>query len=60
MSDYYKAKIGLFLGSFNPFHVGHLELVKESFNRGMSEVWVIPAMSNPWKNERPIGIEHGF
>ena len=46
--------IGLFLGSFDPPHIGHVWAANYSLNNGMDEVWVIPAWENPWKqNQTP-------
>lgn len=50
-------KIALYLGSFNPFHNGHLEVVKialEDF--GMDKVIIVPTMQNPWKEEKVLDI----
>ena len=46
--------IGLFFGSFNPPHIGHLNTVITVLNNCfirsfLDEVWVIPAWHNPWK-----------
>jgi nicotinate-nucleotide adenylyltransferase len=44
-------KIGLFLGSFNPPHIGHVNIVREVLNSKLVDtVWVIPAYQNPNKN----------
>ena len=43
--------IGLFLGSFNPPHIGHVNIVREVLNCKLVDyVWVIPAYQNPNKN----------
>ncbi len=45
-------KIGLFGGTFDPIHVGHLNLAVElKEKRGLDEVWFIPAAINPLKAE---------
>ena len=45
-------KIALYLGSFNPFHNGHLEVVKTALNDfKMDKVIIVPTMQNPWKEE---------
>lgn len=47
-------KIGLYGGSFNPVHAGHIHLVKQGLNRlGLDEVWVLVTPGNPLKNNRP-------
>ena len=44
-------RIGLFLGSFNPPHIGHVNIVREVLNCKLVDyVWVIPAYQNPNKN----------
>lgn len=51
-------KIALYLGSFNPFHNGHLSVVKtalEDFK--MDKVVIVPTMQNPWKKEKVLDID---
>lgn len=44
--------IGIFFGSFDPPHIGHLSIVSECLNSGkISKVIVVPAYKNPWKKE---------
>ena len=51
-------KIALYLGSFNPFHNGHLEVVKTALNGfKMDKVIIVPAMQNPWKKEKVLDID---
>ncbi len=50
-------KIALYLGSFNPFHNGHLHVVKTALNDfKMDEVIIVPSMQNPWKKEKVLDI----
>ena len=50
-------KIALYLGSFNPFHNGHLEVVKTALNDfKMDKVIIVPTMQNPWKKEKVLDI----
>jgi len=50
-------KIALYLGSFNPFHNGHLEVVKTAINDfKMDKVVIVPTMQNPWKEEKVLDI----
>ena len=51
-------KIALYLGSFNPFHNGHLKVVKTALEDfGMDRVVIVPAMQNPWKEEKVLDID---
>ena len=51
-------KIALYLGSFNPFHNGHLEVVKTALTDfKMDGVIVVPTMQNPWKKEKVLDID---
>lgn len=51
-------KIALYLGSFNPFHNGHLEVVKTALNNfKMDKVVIVPTMQNPWKKEKVLDID---
>ena len=58
--DNYKTKVGIFLGSFDPFHVGHKEAVTEALGKGMNQVWVVPSVWNPWKDHQPVPIDERF
>lgn len=50
-------KIALYLGSFNPFHNGHLEVIKTALNDfKMNGVIIVPTMQNPWKKEKVLDI----
>ena len=51
-------KIALYLGSFNPFHNGHLEVVKTALKDfKMNKVVIVPTMQNPWKKEKVLDID---
>lgn len=48
-------KIGLYGGTFDPIHLGHLilaETVREQLE--LDEIWFIPAFQNPLKVNRPV------
>lgn len=52
-------RVGLFGGSFNPPHFGHLELAKharEAFE--LDEVWLLVTPQNPEKREAAAPFEH--
>lgn len=51
-------KIALYLGSFNPFHNGHLKCIKTALNDfKMDKVVIVPTMQNPWKEEKVLDID---
>jgi nicotinate-nucleotide adenylyltransferase len=56
-------KIGIFGGTFDPVHFGHLNLaieIKEKAN--LQEIWLIPAQINPFKVQQkpPLSFQHRF
>lgn len=56
MADYLKKKkIGLFGGSFNPIHIGHLNLACELREKGgLDEIWFIPVAISPFKQNENL------
>lgn len=59
-NDLNKPTIGLFGGTFDPPHLGHLNLAVEMLEKhGLDEVWFCPARVNPFKQkEPPTSTEH--
>ena len=54
-------KIALYLGSFNPFHNGHLNVVISALKDfKMDKVVIVPTMQNPWKKDKPIPLDRRF
>lgn len=48
-------KVGLFFGSFNPVHVGHLVLANYMVSfTDLEEVWFIVSPQNPLKNKKTL------
>ena len=46
--------IGLFPGSFNPAHDGHLHVAQAGLRQlALNEIWWIPSPQNPLKSEQP-------
>ncbi len=52
-------RIGCFGGSFNPIHSGHLEVAKQAIKQcGLQEVWFIPSLSTPLKENQSASFAH--
>ncbi|MBA2227480.1 MAG: nicotinate (nicotinamide) nucleotide adenylyltransferase [Thermogemmata sp.] len=48
-------RIGLFGGTFDPVHMGHLILAEQSRDQGrLDEVWFVPSAHPPHKREQPL------
>jgi len=52
-------KVGLFFGSFNPIHIGHLILANYILeNSDMNEVWFVVSPQNPFKDKKTLLSDH--
>lgn len=52
-------KIGLYFGSFNPVHIGHLIIVNHILNEtDLQKVWFIVSPQNPFKTESSLLNEY--
>ena len=48
-------KIGLYFGSFNPIHIGHLIIANHCVeNENLDEVWFVVSPQNPFKQEHQL------
>jgi nicotinate-nucleotide adenylyltransferase len=48
-------KVGLFFGSFNPVHTGHLIIANYMANfTNLDEVWMVVSPHNPFKDKRKL------
>lgn len=52
-------KIGLFFGSFNPIHIGHLILANYILeNSDLAELWFVVSPQNPFKEKKSLLNDH--
>ena len=52
-------KIGLFFGSFNPIHIGHLILANYILEKSdMAELWFVVSPQNPFKEKKSLLNDH--
>lgn len=53
-----KFKIGLYFGSFNPVHVGHLIIAETLLNQSnLNQVWMVVSPQNPFKEKKTLASE---
>ncbi len=51
-------KVGLFFGSFNPLHIGHLIVAQAALNKtDLDKVWFVISPQNPFKNKASLAHE---
>ncbi|MGQ0738000.1 MAG: nicotinate (nicotinamide) nucleotide adenylyltransferase [Bacteroidota bacterium] len=52
-------KIGLYFGSFNPVHIGHLIIANHILNEtGIEKIWLVVSPQNPFKQENSLLNEY--
>ena len=56
--------VGLFFGSFNPIHLGHLAVANFFTQNGnLAEVWLVISPQSPFKKKyidgKPPPLDHG-
>lgn len=48
-------KIGLFFGSFNPIHIGHLIIANHIVEHSdLDQVWLVVSPQNPFKDKKTL------
>lgn len=54
-----KRRVGLFFGSFNPVHVGHMILANfMATQTDLDEVWLVVSPHNPFKKQSTLARDH--
>ena len=54
-----KKQIGLFFGSFNPIHIGHLIIANHLVEHSaMDELWLVVTPQNPFKEKQSLLDNH--
>jgi nicotinate-nucleotide adenylyltransferase len=52
-------KVGLYFGSFNPVHIGHLIIANHVANNSLlDQIWLVVTPQNPLKKEHSLLNEH--
>ena len=52
-------KVGLYFGSFNPIHIGHMAIANYMVeNTGMNQLWFVISPQNPFKERRALLADH--
>ena len=52
-------KVGLFFGSFNPIHVGHLIIANfMATQTDLNEIWLVVSPQNPLKKKKSLARDH--
>jgi nicotinate-nucleotide adenylyltransferase len=52
-------KVGLYFGSFNPVHHGHLIIAQHLLNEtGLEQVWMVVSPQNPFKQQKQLLNEY--
>src|SRR5690606_41803589 len=50
------ASVGLFFGSFNPIHIGHLIIANYMVNyTDLDQIWFVISPQNPFKKKQSLG-----
>ena len=53
------SKIGLYFGTFNPMHIGHLIIANHMVeNSDLDEIWMVVTPHNPFKKKSSLLDNH--
>ena len=47
-------RVGLYFGSFNPMHVGHLFVIEEALKTTIDKLYIIVSPQSPFKDTRDL------
>lgn len=51
-------RIGLLMGSFDPMHIGHLNMIRQILSNDLvDKVVIVPCFQNPWKKNHPASFD---
>jgi len=50
-------KIGIYVGSFNPVHIGHIDNINYLLNKYLDKIYVVPTL-NYWNKNNLIDLNH--
>lgn len=54
-----RKKIGLFFGSFNPIHIGHIIIANHlAEHTDLQEIWLVVTPQNPFKEKKSLLANH--
>jgi nicotinate-nucleotide adenylyltransferase len=54
-----KKKVGLFFGSFNPVHIGHMIIANYMATKtDLDQVWLVVSPQNPLKNKKSLARDY--
>ena len=52
-------KVGLYFGSFNPIHIGHMAIANYMVeNTDMDQLWFVVSPQNPFKKRKTLLADH--
>lgn len=53
-------KIGIYVGSFNPVHIGHIKFANDLVSKNILDKVIIIPTKNYWNKQSLISLEHRY